>query len=63
MLDISCNVFFVEYCVVNLDGILCVYENVVCKWVCRGVGLVSASYVFRVWCTGSGCSDACVVPV
>jgi len=29
-LDISFNVFFVWYCVVNLDGISCVYENVVC---------------------------------
>ena len=32
-LDISFNVFFVWYCVVNLDGISCVYENVVCKLV------------------------------
>jgi len=39
-LDISFNVFFVWYCVVNLDGISCVYDNVVCKLVCRGVGLV-----------------------
>ena len=38
-LDINLNVFFVWYCVVNLDGISCVYENVVCKLVCRGVGL------------------------
>ena len=29
----------------------------------RSVGLVSASYVFQVWCIGSGCFDACVVPV
>jgi len=28
-LDVSFNVFFVWYCVVNLDGISCVYENVV----------------------------------
>jgi len=49
--------------VVNLVGTLCVYVNVVCKWVCRGVGLVSASYVFQVWCIGGGCFDACVVPV
>jgi len=61
--DISCNVFLVGYCVVNLDGTSCVYANVVCKWVCRGVGLVSASCVFQVWCIESGCSDACVVPV
>jgi len=32
-LDISFNVFFMWYCVVNLDGISCVYENVVCKLV------------------------------
>jgi len=61
--DISCDVFFVGYCVVNLDGTWCVYENVVCKLVCRGVGLVSVSCVFQVWCIGSGCTDACVVPV
>jgi len=61
--DISCNVFFVGYCVVNLDGTSCLYANVVCKWVCRGVGLVSVSCVFQVWCIRSGCSDACVVPV
>jgi len=61
--DISCNVFFVGYCVVNLDGTSCVYANVVCKWVCRGVGLLSALCVFQVWCIGSGCTDACVVPV
>ena len=30
--DISCNVFFVGYCVVKLDGTLCVYANVVCKF-------------------------------
>ena len=42
---ISFNVFFVWYCVVNLDGISCVYANVVCKWVCRGVGLVYVSCV------------------
>jgi hypothetical protein len=35
----------------------------VCKWACRGVGLVSASYAFQFWCTGSGCFDACVVLV
>jgi len=40
-----------------------VYANVVCKWVCRSVGLLSASYVFQVLCIGSGCFDACVVPV
>jgi len=45
--DISCNVFFVGYCVVNLDGSLCVYANVVCKWVCRGVGLVSVTCVLH----------------
>jgi len=50
-LDISLNVFFVWYCVVNLDGISCVYENVVCKLVVRGVGLVYVSCVFQVWCT------------
>ena len=61
--DISCNVFFVGQCLVNLDGTLCVYANVECKWVCRSVGPVSASYVFQVWCIGSGCSDVCVVPV
>jgi len=60
--DISCNAFFVWYCVVNLDGTSCVYANVVCKLVCRGVGLVSVSCVFQVWCIGSGCTDACVVP-
>ena len=53
MLDISFNVFFVWYCVVNLDGITCVYENVVCKLVCRGVGLVYVSCVFQVWCIGT----------
>jgi len=62
-LDISFNVFFVWYCVVNLDGTWCVYENVVCKLVCRGVGLVYVSCAFQVWCIGSGCTDACVVPV
>jgi len=25
---------------------LCVFANVMCKWVCRDVGLVSASYIF-----------------
>ena len=53
-LDISFNVFFVWYCVVNLDGISCVYENVVCKLVCRGVGLVYVSCAFQVWCIGAG---------
>ena len=53
-LDISFNVFFVWYCVVNLDGISCVYENVVCKLVCRGVGLVYVSRAFQVWCNGVG---------
>jgi len=62
-LDISFNVFSVWYCVVNIDGILCVYANVMCKWVCRDVGLVSVSCVFQFWCIGSGCTDACVVPV
>ena len=62
-LDISFNVFFVWYCVVNLDGISCVYENVVRKLVCRGVGLVYVSCVFQVWCIRSGCTDACIVPV
>ena len=57
-LDISFNVFFVWYCVVNIDGISCVYENVVCKLVCRGVGLVYVSCAFQVWCNGSGCTDA-----
>ena len=47
-LDISFNVFFVWYCVVNLVGISCVYENVVCKLVCRGVGLVYVSCAFKV---------------
>ena len=50
-LDISFNVFFVWYCVVNLDGISCVSENVVCKLVCHGVGLVYVSCAFQVWCT------------
>ena len=58
-LDISFNVFFVWYCVVNIDGILCVYVNVVC----HGVGLVSVSCIFQVWCIRSGCTDGCVVPV
>ena len=53
-LGISFNVFFVWYCVVNLDGISCVYENVVCKLVCRGVGLVYVSCAFQVWCIGAG---------
>ena len=35
----------IEYCVVNLDGISCVYVNVVCKLVCRGIGLVYVSCV------------------
>jgi len=52
--DISCNVFFVGYCVVNLDGTSCVYANVVCKWVCRGVGLVSASAFFWSGVSGAG---------
>ena len=29
--DISSNVFLVVWCVVNPDGTLCVYANVVCK--------------------------------
>ena len=53
-LDISFNVFFVWYCIVNLDGISCVYENVVYKLVCRGVGLVYVSCAFQVWCIGAG---------
>ena len=61
--NISCNVSFVGYCVVKINGTTCVYANAVCKWVCRGVGLVSASCVFQVLCIGSGCTDACVVPV
>jgi len=40
--DISCDVFFVGYCVVNLVRNSCLYANVVCKWVCGSVGLVSA---------------------
>ena len=31
-LDISFNVLFVWYCVVKLDGISCVYENVCANW-------------------------------
>jgi len=62
-LDICFNVFFVWYCVVNLDGISCEYENVVCKLVCRGAGLLYVLCVFQVWCIGSGCNNACVVPV
>ena len=53
-LDISFNVFFVWYCVVNLDGISCVYEDVVCKLVCRGVGLVYVSCAIQVWYIGAG---------
>jgi len=53
-LDISFYVFFVWYCVVNLDWISCVYENVVCKLVCRGVGLVYVSCAFQVWCIRAG---------
>jgi len=52
-LDISFNVFFVWYYTVNLDGISCVYENVVCKLVCHGVGLVYVSCTFQVWCIGA----------
>ena len=37
--------FLVGQCVVNLAVTSCVYANVVCKWVCRGVGLVSAKHV------------------
>ena len=33
----------------NLVGTSCVYANVVCKWECRGVGLVYVSYVSQVW--------------
>ena len=29
------------------------YVNVVCKWVCHGIGLVSASYVFRFGVSGA----------
>jgi len=52
--DIKRDVFFVGYCVVNLVGTSCVYANVVCKWVCRGIGLVSASYVFSSDVSGAG---------
>jgi len=31
-----------------------VFANVVCNWVCRDVGLVSASYVFRSGVSGAG---------
>ena len=61
--EIICNVFFVGQFVVNLDVSSFVYTNVVCKWVCRGAGLVSALCVLQVFCIGSGCTDACVVPV
>ena len=65
-LDISFNVFFVWYCVVNLDGISCVC---VCIWECgvqigvswcwTGICIVCfPGLVYR-----SGCTDACVVPV
>jgi len=60
--DISCNDFFVGYCVVNLDGTSCLYANVVWKWVCLGAWLVSASCVIHVLCIGNRCTDACVVP-
>ena len=30
------------------------FANVVCKWVCRGAGLVSALYVFRSGVLGVG---------
>ena len=53
-LDISFNVFFVWYCVVNLDGISCVHDDVVCKSVCRGLGLVYVSCAIQVWCIGAG---------
>ena len=43
-----------SFCVVNLVGNSCVFANVVCKWVCRGVGLVSASYDFRSGVSGPG---------
>ena len=39
------------------------FANVMRKWVCRGVGLVSASYVFRSGVSGCGCFDVYVVPV
>ena len=39
------------------------FANVMCKWACRGVGPVSALYIFLVWCVGGGCFDVCVVPV
>jgi len=52
--DISRDVILVWQCVVNLVGASCGHANVVCKWVSRGVGLVSASYVFHVWCIGGG---------
>ena len=42
--DINRDVFFcgVVCSIINVVGTTCVYANVVCKWVCRGVGLVSA---------------------
>ena len=39
----------------NLVGNSCGFAYVVCKWVCRGVGQVSASYVFRSGVSGDGC--------
>jgi hypothetical protein len=48
---ISRDVFF---CVVNRVGNSCEFANVVCKWVCRGVGLVSASCVFQSGVSGAG---------
>jgi len=53
-LVIRFNVFFVWYCVVNPNGIPCAYEKVVCKLVCRGVGLVYVSCAFQVSCIGAG---------
>jgi hypothetical protein len=60
---IGSDVYFVLQFVVNMVGSSCVWTNVVCKLVCRDVGLVTASYVLQVWCIGSGYFDVCVVSV
>ena len=39
------NVFFGVYSVINLDVTSCVYANVLCQWVCRGVNL------YKYWST------------
>jgi len=57
------NVFFVWHCVVNLDGISCVYMRVSCANGCVVVLDWYLSCIFQVWCIGSGCTDACIVPV